>query len=49
MNPCVNKKKVSLRVRNFETSKMKVSRHQSNPVAVAAGATTPVINAGSLY
>ena len=35
-NPFMVKKKVSLRVRNFETSKMKVNDNQSNPIEVAA-------------
>ena len=35
-NPFMLKKKVSLRVRNFETSKMKVNDNQSNPIEVAA-------------
>jgi regulator of protease activity HflC (stomatin/prohibitin superfamily) len=36
VNPFMVKKKVSLRVRNFETSKMKVNDSQSNPVEIAA-------------
>lgn len=36
VNPFMVKKKVSLRVRNFETSKLKVNDSHSNPIDVAA-------------
>lgn len=36
VNPFMLKKRVSLRVRNFETSKMKVNDSQSNPIEIAA-------------
>jgi len=35
-NPFVVKKKVSLRVRNFESSKLKVNDHDGNPIEIAA-------------
>ena len=35
-NPFMNKKKVSLRVRNFESSKLKVNDHDGNPIEIAA-------------
>lgn len=35
-NPFFAKKRVSLRVRNFETSKMKVNDHDGNPIEIAA-------------
>ena len=36
VNPFTVKKKVSLRVRNFETSKLKVNDSHSNPIEIAA-------------
>jgi regulator of protease activity HflC (stomatin/prohibitin superfamily) len=36
VNPFMVKKKVSLRVRNFETSKLKVNDSHSNPIEIAA-------------
>jgi regulator of protease activity HflC (stomatin/prohibitin superfamily) len=35
-NPFFSKKTVSLRVRNFETAKLKVNDHNSNPIEIAA-------------
>lgn len=35
-NPFLTKKPVSLRVRNFETTKLKVNDHNSNPIEIAA-------------
>lgn len=35
-NPFYSKKKVSLRVRNFETSPLKVNDHDGNPIEIAA-------------
>jgi regulator of protease activity HflC (stomatin/prohibitin superfamily) len=35
-NPFFTKKTVSLRVRNFETTKLKVNDHSSNPIEIAA-------------
>ena len=35
-NPFYSKQKVSLRVRNFESSKLKVNDHAGNPVDIAA-------------
>jgi regulator of protease activity HflC (stomatin/prohibitin superfamily) len=35
-NPFYTKKPVSLRVRNFETAKLKVNDHNSNPIEIAA-------------
>jgi regulator of protease activity HflC (stomatin/prohibitin superfamily) len=36
MNPLCNKKRVSLRVRNFETGKLKVNDQDGNPIEIAA-------------
>jgi len=36
MNPLCNKKRVSLRVRNFESGKLKVNDHDGNPIEIAA-------------
>jgi regulator of protease activity HflC (stomatin/prohibitin superfamily) len=36
MNPLCGKRRVSLRVRNFETGKLKVNDHQGNPIEIAA-------------
>jgi regulator of protease activity HflC (stomatin/prohibitin superfamily) len=35
-NPLYTKRRVSLRVRNFETGKLKVNDHASNPIEIAA-------------
>src|SRR6267143_778999 len=35
-NPFMNKKKVTLRVRNFECSKLKVNDHDGNPIEIGA-------------
>lgn len=35
-NPFLTKRAVSLRVRNFETTKLKVNDHNSNPIEIAA-------------
>jgi len=35
-NPFYTKRRVSLRVRNFETGKLKVNDHNSNPIEIAA-------------
>lgn len=36
VNPFTERRKVSLKVRNFETSKLKVNDHDGNPVEIAA-------------
>jgi len=36
LNPFVTKKRASLRIRNFETAKLKVNDHDGNPVEIAA-------------
>jgi regulator of protease activity HflC (stomatin/prohibitin superfamily) len=36
VNPLLQKKRISLRVRNFETGKMKVNDSHSNPIEIAA-------------
>ena len=43
-NPFFAKKRVSLRVRNFETSKMKVNDHDGNPIEIAAVVVWKVID-----
>jgi regulator of protease activity HflC (stomatin/prohibitin superfamily) len=35
-NPLYSKKRVSLRVRNFESAKLKVNDHEGNPIEIAA-------------
>jgi regulator of protease activity HflC (stomatin/prohibitin superfamily) len=35
-NPFLSKKRISLRIRNFETSKLKVNDHRANPIEIAA-------------
>jgi regulator of protease activity HflC (stomatin/prohibitin superfamily) len=35
-NPLLSKKKISLRVRNFESTKLKVNDHEGNPIEIAA-------------
>ena len=35
-NPFMTKRKISVRVRNFETGKLKVNDHQGNPIEIAA-------------
>lgn len=36
VNPFTDRRKISVRVRNFETSRMKVNDHDGNPVEIAA-------------
>ena len=36
MNPFMTKKKVTMRVRNFESSKLKVNDHDGNPIEIGA-------------
>jgi len=43
-NPFYAKRHVSLRVRNFETSKMKVNDHDGNPIEIAAVVVWKVID-----
>lgn len=43
-NPFYTKKRVSLRVRNFETSKMKVNDNRGNPVEIAAVVVWKVVD-----
>lgn len=43
-NPFFSKQKVSLRVRNFESSKLKVNDHAGNPVDIAAVVVWKVID-----
>ena len=43
-NPFYSKKAISLRVRNFETSKMKVNDHDGNPIEIAAVVVWKVVN-----
>src|SRR5688572_9636069 len=35
-NPLLSKKRISLRVHNFESSKIKVNDHEGNPIEIAA-------------
>ena len=43
-NPFYSKKPVSMRVRNFETSKMKVNDHDGNPIEIAAVVVWKVVD-----
>ena len=43
-NPFYSKQKVSLRVRNFESSKLKVNDHAGNPVEIAAVVVWKVVD-----
>jgi regulator of protease activity HflC (stomatin/prohibitin superfamily) len=36
VNPLLERRKISVRVRNFETSKLKVNDHDGNPIEIAA-------------
>jgi len=44
VNPLMMKKKVSLRVRNFETGKLKVNDNHSNPIDIAAVVVWKVVD-----
>lgn len=44
MNPFFTKKGISLRVRNFETPKLKVNDHSSNPIEIAAVVVWQVVD-----
>ena len=43
-NPFYSKKRISLRVRNFETGKLKVNDHSGNPIEIAAVVVWQVID-----
>jgi regulator of protease activity HflC (stomatin/prohibitin superfamily) len=43
-NPFYSKKRVSLRVRNFETEKLKVNDHDGNPIEIAAVVVWKVVD-----
>ena len=43
-NPFYSKQKVSLRVRNFESGKLKVNDHSGNPVEIAAVVVWKVVD-----
>jgi regulator of protease activity HflC (stomatin/prohibitin superfamily) len=43
-NPFLSKRKVSLRVRNFETAKLKVNDHASNPIEIGAVVVWQVVD-----
>lgn len=43
-NPLYTKRRVSLRVRNFETGKLKVNDHSSNPIEIAAVVVWQVVD-----
>jgi regulator of protease activity HflC (stomatin/prohibitin superfamily) len=44
VNPLTSRRKVSLRIRNFESSKLKVNDHDGNPVEIAAVVVWRVID-----
>ncbi|MBI3207606.1 MAG: SPFH domain-containing protein [Candidatus Solibacter usitatus] len=43
-NPFLTKKKISLRIRNFETQHMKVNDHDGNPIEIAAVVVWKVVD-----
>src|SRR5262245_54738004 len=43
-NPLYTKRRLSLRVRNFETEKLKVNDHVSNPIVIAAVVVWQVVD-----
>ena len=44
VNPLTNRRRVSLRVRNFESTKLKVNDHDGNPVEIAAVVVWKVVD-----
>lgn len=44
VNPFMTKKKVTLRVRNFESNKLKVNDHDGNPIEIAAVVVWKVVD-----
>jgi regulator of protease activity HflC (stomatin/prohibitin superfamily) len=44
MNPLCSKRRVSLRVRNFESAKLKVNDHTGNPIEIAAVVVWKVVD-----
>jgi regulator of protease activity HflC (stomatin/prohibitin superfamily) len=44
MNPLCSKRRISLRVRNFETPKLKVNDHDGNPIEIAAVVVWKVVD-----
>jgi regulator of protease activity HflC (stomatin/prohibitin superfamily) len=44
VNPFMTKKKVTLRVRNFESSKLKVNDHDGNPIEIASVVVWKVVD-----
>lgn len=45
VNPFMTKQKVSLRIRNFETTSLKVNDHDGNPIEIAAVVVWKVVDA----
>ncbi len=44
MNPLMSKRRVSLRIRNFETPKLKINDHDGNPIEIAAVVVWKVVD-----
>jgi regulator of protease activity HflC (stomatin/prohibitin superfamily) len=44
VNPLTNRRRVSLRVRNFESTKLKVNDHDGNPIEIAAVVVWKVVD-----
>jgi regulator of protease activity HflC (stomatin/prohibitin superfamily) len=44
VNPLTERRKISVRVRNFETSKLKVNDHDGNPIEIAAVVVWKVVD-----
>ena len=49
LNPFTTKKKISLRVRNFETAKLKVNDHDGNPIEIAAVVVWQVVETAEAF
>ena len=44
MNPLMTKRRISLRIRNFETPKLKINDHDGNPIEIAAVVVWKVVD-----
>jgi regulator of protease activity HflC (stomatin/prohibitin superfamily) len=44
MNPLMSKRRISLRIRNFETPKLKINDHDGNPIEIAAVVVWKVVD-----
>ena len=44
MNPLMSKRRISLRIRNFETPKLKINDHDGNPIEIGAVVVWKVVD-----